>query len=448
MSRLTFHSGGIHPPAEKELAPSDTYSVLPMPKMLTIPMAQHLGAPAKVTVKKKAQLEAGDVIGEPAGFVSTFIHTPVAGTVKTIDQISMGASVTPVVNLVPAEDAAVWPLDEAVEKVDLSDLTPTDILEKVKAAGIVGMGGATFPTHVKLSPPKDSPVDTVILNGAECEPYLTADDCLMRSSAEAMIEGCRLVMHALGVHKGFVGIEDNKPLAFAQVHKVADRYPEIDVVELRTQYPQGAEKQLIEACTGRRVPPGKLPFSVGALVQNVGTAAAIYEAVVLGRPLARRLVTVSGRAVNRPGNVLAPVGATIRDLIEHCGGFREELAAVVLGGPMMGRTTADLDTPVTKGTSGLLLLTADEIPALAEQPCLRCGKCVTVCPMGLVPCFVEKLVDHGRFDEATDAMDCVECGCCSYTCPSNRRLVQRFRLAKWELGKRRRLEQAKKKAAS
>ncbi len=445
---LTFRSGGIHPPPEKELAPGTDYTVLPMPGLLTIPMAQHLGAPARVTVEKKAALEAGDVVGEPAGFVSTFIHTPVAGTVKAVGQMAMGASITPTVQVEPADDAAIWPLDREVDAVDLGALSPADVVEKIKAAGIVGMGGATFPTHVKLSPPKDSPIDTVILNGAECEPYLTADDTLMRNHAEAVVEGCRLVMHALGVGKGFVGIEDNKPEALGRMRGAASTVPEIEVVELKTQYPQGAEKQLIEACLGRRVPPGKLPFAVGALVQNVGTAAAIYEAVVHERPLARRLVTVSGRAVNEPGNVLAPVGAPIRELIEHCGGMRQDVAAVVLGGPMMGRTTVDLDTPVTKGTSGLLLLTADEIPVLAEQPCLRCGKCVQVCPMNLVPCNLEKLIARGRFDEASDAMDCVECGCCSYTCPSNRRLVQRFRLAKWEIGRRRRKQQAQRKAAS
>ena len=216
---------------------------------------------------------------------------------------------------------------------------------------------------------------------------------------------------------------------------------------LQTLYPQGSEKQLIEACTGRRVEPGKLPFSVGALVQNVGTTAAIYEALMQDRPLARRLVTVSGRAVQRPGNVLAPIGANVLDLIEHCGGFVGDVAAVVMGGPMMGRTTTDLQTPITKGTSGILALTPDELPMLTEDPCLRCGRCVVACPMELVPVHLEKLIAHGRIEEAVDAMDCVECGCCAYTCPAHRRLVHRFRLAKWEIGRQRRREQAKQQAA-
>jgi len=444
MSRLTFRSGGIHPPTEKELAPADDYSVLPMPDLLTIPMAQHLGAPAKPCVKKKQALEAGDVVGEPAGFVSTSIHTPVPGAVKLLDRLAMGPVISDTVTVTPAEDATLWEIDRDPDPIDLGSLEPAEIVERVKVAGIVGMGGATFPTHVKLSPPPDNPIDVVIINGAECEPYLTADDCLMRHHGRAIVEGTRAVMHALGASHGFVGIEDNKPEAYERMVAAAGAYADIEVVQLRTLYPQGSEKQLIEACVGRKVAPGNLPFSVGTLVQNVGTAAAIYEAVVHGRPLARRLVTVSGRAVGRPGNVLAPIGATVRHMVQHCGGLKDEVAAVVLGGPMMGRTTTDLDSPVTKGTSGLLLLTADEIPQLAEDPCLRCGRCVEACPMDLVPCTLEKLVGRGRFDEAADAMDCVECGCCAYTCPSNRRLVHRFRLAKWEIGRRRRREQQKK----
>ncbi len=446
MSRLTFKSGGIHPPTHKELASSDSYSVLDIPPLLSIPMAQHLGAPAKISVKKKQAIEAGDVIGEPAGFVSTFIHSPVAGTVKPEGRVAMGAVLSDVVNVATAKDAALWELDRDPDPLELGAVEPAELIEKVKSAGIVGMGGATFPTHVKLSPPPGVEVDVVLINGAECEPYLTADDCLMRNHPRAIVEGTRIAMKALGAGKGFVGIEDNKPLAGEAMSKAAEAYPDIDVVMLRTQYPQGSEKQLIEACTKRRVAPGALPFSVGCLVQNVGTAAAMYEAVVHQRPLARRLVTVSGRAVKNPGNVLAPIGATARQLITHCGGITQDVAALVLGGPMMGRTTTDLDSPITKGTSGILLLTGDEIPAMAEDPCLRCGRCVTACPMDLVPCHLEKLVGRGRFEEAVDAMDCVECGCCSYTCPSNRRLVHRFRLAKWEIGRQRRREQMKKAA--
>ncbi len=445
---LTFRSGGIHPPTEKELAPAAGYSVLPMPATLVLPMSQHIGAPAKVAVKKKATVEAGGVVGEPAGFVSTFIHTPAAGKVKTVERIAMGPVLTDAVTLTVEDGGAVWEMDRDPDPLDTSSLDPAEVVEQIKAAGIVGMGGATFPTHVKLSPPPDAPVDVVILNGAECEPYLTADDCLMRHHGKVVIEGMRAVMHALGVTEGYVGIEDNKPEAIEAMTAAAAPYPEIAVVGLKTHYPQGSEKQLIEACTRRKVPPGKLPFSVGVLVQNVGTAAAVHEAVVHGRPLARRFVTVSGRAVARPGNVLAPVGATVFDLITHCGGFTEDPAAVVLGGPMMGRTTTDLAMPVTKGTSGILALTADEVPLLSEEACLRCGRCVTVCPMDLVPCQIEKLVYRGRFDEAVDALDCIECGCCSYTCPANRRLVHRFRLAKWEIGRRMRREQAKKQASA
>ena len=448
MSRLTFQSGGVHPPTEKELAPSTSYTPLATPPELVIPMAQHLGAPAKAVVKKKQTLEAGDVIGEPAGFVSTFIHTPLAGKVKAVDKIAMGPSITPVVTVTPDKDAPLWEMERDPEPFDPASVEPGDAVERIKQAGIVGMGGAAFPTQVKLSPPKDAPIDVVILNGAECEPYLTADDCLMCNHAALVVQGARVILHAIGASRCYVGIEDNKPRAFEAIGRAAEAHPGIDVVSLRTLYPQGSEKQLIEACTGRKVAPGKLPFSVGALVQNVGTAAAIYEAVVQERPLVRRLVTVSGRAVKRPGNILAPVGANVMDLVEHCGGIEGDVAAVVMGGPMMGRTTTDLQTPVTKGTSGILLLAPDELPLMAEDPCLRCGRCVQACPMDLVPVHLEKLIAHGRIEEATDAMDCVECGCCAYTCPARRRLVHRFRLAKWEIGRQRRREQAKQKASA
>jgi Na+-translocating ferredoxin:NAD+ oxidoreductase subunit C len=447
MRRLTFSSGGIHPPTEKELASSGDYTPLKAPPELVIPMAQHLGAPAVAVVKKKQALAAGDVVGEPAGFVSTFIHTPLAGKVKTLDKMAIGPAITPVVTVIPDEGAPLWEMDRDPLPFDPGMFTPREAVDGIKSAGIVGMGGAAFPTQVKLSPPKDAPIDVVILNGAECEPYLTADDCLMRNHSALVVEGARAVLHAVGASRCYVGIEDNKPQALEIMARTAAAYEDIDVVPLRTLYPQGSEKQLIEACTGRRVAPGKLPFSVGALVQNVGTTAAIYEALMQDRPLARRLVTVSGRAVKRPGNVLAPVGASVLDLIEHCGGFVGEVAAVVMGGPMMGRTTTDLQTPITKGTSGILALSPDELPRLAEDPCLRCGRCVVVCPMDLVPVHLEKLIAHGRIEEAVDAMDCVECGCCAYTCPAHRRLVHRFRLAKWEIGRQRRREQAKQKAA-
>lgn len=442
---FTFARGGIHPPEHKELCDASKYSILPTPSLVTIPLAMHLGAPAKAVVANREEVEAGQLVGEASGFVSSNTHTPFPGKVKAPLKVYLGAVTSPAIPVaVDPETAVLQPFENEIEKLDLDAWEPRQIIDRIAECGIVGMGGASFPTHVKLSPPPGAKIDTLVINGAECEPYLTADDCLMRNHAGQLIEGVRALMKATGVVKAYIGIEHNKPEAYEIVSKAAQGEPSITVGRLKTQYPQGAEKQLIEALTGRRVAPGKLPFTVGVVVQNVATTVAVYEALQYNRPLTRRLMTVSGKAVANPQNVLAPVGVTVREILDFCGGLKGECGAVILGGPMMGRATTDLDEPVTKGTSGILFLSPEEIQDYEELPCIRCGQCLTVCPMGLVPTEIMGYAEINRFEDAKDALDCIECGSCSYVCPSNRRLVHWIRLAKWELNRMRRREQLRK----
>lgn len=447
-SGATFRRGGTHPPGNKQLCDGASYTVMPNPDELVIALAQHLGAPAKPVVSNRDEVEAGQLVGEAAGFVSANIHTPLQGVVRKLDMVHIGPVNSPSVVLRPAADAPpVIGFEREAHPLDLGGFDGKQVIDKIKEAGIVGMGGATFPTHVKLSPPPGVKLDLLIINGAECEPYLTADDCLMRNHPVQVLEGTRALMKACGIERAIIGIEDNKPEAYQAMRSHAQGLAGVEIMRCRTRYPQGSEKQLIEATAGRRVAPGNLPFTVGVVVQNVATATAVYEAVQYGRPLMRRLVTISGRAVVNPQNVLVPVGTGVDKLLEYCGGLREQPAEVVMGGPMMGRSTSDITEPTTKGTSGVLFLSHDEVAIRVEEPCIRCGRCVSGCPMGLVPTELMSLAMRGRFEDARDALDCIECGTCAYICPSNRRLVHWIRLAKWELGRMRRREQMKQKEA-
>ncbi len=435
---MAFKKGGIHPADRKELSAQAQITPVIAPKTVIVPLAQHIGAPTKVLVKKGEEVKIGQVLAEPGGFVSTVIHSPVSGKVKKLADVpTAGGERTPAVEIInDGEDTWIDGVDLDATDIDFS--AAETFKDRIQQAGIVGMGGAAFPTHVKLSPPPDNPVDTLVINGAECEPYLTADYRLMLEKPREVLLGVKAMQMVLGVDKAMVGIEDNKPDAYEAMKAAATGdLTGIEVHTLRTRYPQGAEKQLIEALLGRRVPPGKLPFAVGAIVQNVGTCFAVFEALAKNKPLIERVVTVTGRAAGKPSNFMARIGTPISTLLEAAEVSEEAVRAMISGGPMMGRAFRHTDIPVVKATSGILLMDAEEFVARHEQDCIRCGRCVDACPMGLVPCDLAAYAEFAEWEEAGAGDNCVECGSCQYVCPSRRFLVQWIRLAK---AQRRRLK--------
>lgn len=446
--RATFR-GGVHPEEHKELTCHKPIETLPPPDVVVVPLRQHLGAPAKAVVEVGHRVAEGQPIGEPQGFVSVPVHAPIAGEVTAVGPHAhpggfLCESVT-LKALPPSngdEGGTPWPPPPwrlASPLPDYMGASPDALKALIRDGGLVGMGGAAFPTHVKLSPPPRKPVDTLIINGAECEPYLTCDHRTMLEDTEAVVHGVRIMQRVLGVARVVVGVEENKPDALDTLSRAFAPFGEIQVVACRVKYPQGAEKQLIDALTGRQVPPPPgLPMDVGVVVQNVGTAAAVARAVMEGLPFIERVITVSGTVVKRPANLRVRLGTPVTAVVEACDGLSEPAGKVIMGGPMMGVAQADLTVPVVKSTSGFVFFSRREVDTIVPYPCIHCGRCVEACPLGLQPSEIALRVEVADLDaaEALHITECMECGSCSYICPSSRWLVQSIRLGKARLHER------------
>jgi electron transport complex protein RnfC len=446
MARRTFH-GGIHPHDHKTATATSVIRDLPAPGRVVLPLRQHLGAPARALVTVGQRVAEGQVVAEPGGFVSAPIHAPIAGEVVAIAKHRHPGGFTCDAIVIEARDAAVEGADPAswppppvrMPSLDPDTTPPPTLRDRIRDAGIVGLGGATFPTHVKLSPPPEKPIDTLIINGAECEPYLTCDHRVMLEETDEVVDGVRVLQRVLGVSRVLIGVEDNKPDAIARLREAFAGAPGVSVEACRVKYPQGGEKQLILALTGREVPPAPgLPLDVGVVVQNVGTAAAVSRAVRKGQPLIERVVTVTGPLVVEPANLRVRVGTPLGEVVAACGGLTADPGKVVMGGPMMGVSLADLDVPIVKGTSGFLFFPRPSDAELEAGPCLRCGKCVDACALRLEPGMIAWHLEAGDLEgaERLFVRDCMECGSCSWICPSNRYLVQLFRIAKARLHER------------
>lgn len=432
----TFPKGGVHPP-ENKFSASKPIEVLPLPKQVVIPISQHIGAPAAAVVAKGDKVVVGQVIAKASGFVSANIHSSVSGVVASLDPVldSTGYK-KPAITITVEGDEWLPEIDRSSDlKKDINH-SAEEIVARINEAGIVGLGGATFPSHVKLSIPKGKKADVLIINGVECEPYLTSDHRLMLEKADELMVGISILKKALGVERGLVGVENNKPDAIAHLKQIAAGYNGIEVYALKVKYPQGGEKQLIKALINREVPSGGLPIDVGTVVHNVGTAFAVYEAVQKNKPLIERVVTVTGKKLAKPGNFMVRIGTPISMLIETAGGVPEDTAKVVNGGPMMGKSLSTVDVPVTKGTSGVILFPANESLRPAVQPsCIRCGRCISACAMGLEPYLLIRLSQRKMTErmEEERILDCMECGSCSYVCPANLPLLDYIRLGKGDV---------------
>lgn len=432
----TFKLGGVHPP-EHKIAENKAIEVLPASGKAYVPASQHLGAPANIIVKKGDFVKTGQLIAKGEAFISANIHSPVTGKVTKIDNHpDQSGYKRPMIIIDIEEDQWEEGIDTTTDIRRDINMSREEIVEKIKEKGVVGLGGATFPSHVKLMVPDGKTVKYLIINGVECEPYLTADHRLMLEKAEEMLIGIQILMKGLGVEKALVGIENNKPDAIEHLNQLVSKYPGIEIHPLKVKYPQGAEKQLIKALINREVPAGKLPLDVECVVNNAGSAFAVYEAVQKNKPLIERVVTVTGKSVKEPCNLMVRIGTPITDLIEKAGGLPEDTGKVVGGGPMMGKALNSLDAPVTKGTSGILIMRDSETKRKETLNCIRCAKCTQVCPMGLEPYL---LAQQGRLEywdmaEKDRVMDCIECGSCLYICPSGRPLLDYIRVGKAKVG--------------
>ena len=429
MKLKTFSMGGVHPEENKITADKATV-VAALPKQAIFPLGQHIGAPAKPVVSRGDKVKVGTRIAEAGGFVSAPIHSSVSGTVVKVDSAIDATGYRHPAIYINVEG------DEWEESIDRSDkletlaahpeLTPEEIVSRIKEAGVTGMGGAGFPTFIKLCPPPGAKAECVILNGVECEPYITSDYRLMMEHADEILVGLDLLMKAAKVERGYIGIEDNKPEAIALFEKKTAADPRVEIVALEKKYPQGGEKQLVDAVTGRQVPaPPAIPVNVGAIVQNVGTAYAVYQAVMKRKPLFERYTTVTGKKLSNPGNFLVRMGTPMRDLIEACGGMPEGENKVLAGGPMMGKSVVSTDVTVCKGTNSITILTDADAHRKPIQPCIRCAKCVSACPMGLEPYLLATLSSFKEWErlEAEQVTSCISCGSCQFTCPSHRPIL-------------------------
>lgn len=436
MKIRTFSRGGVHPDECKLTAELATV-VADLPNQAVFPLSQHIGAPAKPLVKKGDKVKVGTMIAEAGGYVSAPVYSSVSGTVWKVDSAidATGYQKPAIIINVEGDE---W--EESIDRTDTletvgahPELTPEEIVARVQRAGVTGMGGAGFPTHVKLCPPPTAKAECVILNGVECEPYITSDYRLMMEHAAEIVEGLRLLMKAAKVDKGYIGIEDNKPQAIALLSELTMADDHIEVVALAKKYPQGGEKQLVDAVIRRQVPaPPAIPVHVGAIVQNVGTAYAVYQAVMKNKPLFERYTTVTGKQIAHPGNFLVRMGTPFGQLIEKCGGLPEGSHKVLAGGPMMGKAVVSLDVPVCKGTNSITVLSGDDARRKAVQPCNRCGKCVDACPMGLEPYLLATLSANGLYERAEQEciVSCISCGSCQFTCPSHRPILDNILLGK------------------
>jgi electron transport complex protein RnfC len=428
----TFPLGGVHPP-ENKLTADIPIEYLPLPEIVIIPVSQHIGSPANPVVNKGDAVRTGQLIASGKGFISANIHSSVSGKVNKIDFASDSTGYKQAAVFIDVEgDEWLDTIDRSKEIIRDIKLSPEEIVKKCFESGIVGLGGATFPSHVKLTVPSGKKCEVLIINGVECEPYLTADHRLMLEKGEEILTGVTILMKALNVERALIGIENNKPDAIAHITKLATSFKGISVYPLKVKYPQGAEKQLIKALTGREVPSGRLPLDVGAVVHNAGTAFAVYEAVQKNKPLFERVVTVTGKSLSKPGNYMVRTGTSLTKLIEAAGGLPDDTGKIINGGPMMGKAVGNTDVPVVKGMSGVVILPAGESVRDEIKPCVRCAKCVSACPLNLEPYLLMTLSEKGLFErvEKERITDCMECGSCSFTCPAGRPLLDYIRLGK------------------
>lgn len=428
--------GGVHPEGNKTSTTTEAIVPFPTPSRLYVPLLQHIGVPAKAIVEAGDLVLKGQMIAEGQGDVSANIHAPTSGTILEVEEHQAphpsGLAVKCIV--IDSDGKEQW-AELPAPPADPFRLSEKEIAERVRAAGVVGLGGATFPSALKFNVALKQRVKTLVINGAECEPYLTSDDRLMQERTAKVIDGIRIMMLGVSASEAIIAIEDNKPHALKIMSAAVEAYPELSVLKVPTRYPMGSEKHLVYTVTGKEIPAGSLAADIGVIVHNVGTAYAVYEAIFEGKPLVSRIVTVSGGAVNTPHNLEVPFGTLISDLIEHCGGLKEEPERLLMGGPLMGMVMPDQNVPVIKGANGIVALTQPELKMGRQSPCIRCSSCVAACPCGLVPLEMANNIRAGNFDRAVEygVKDCISCGSCAYVCPSNIPLVHYFNYAKGEL---------------